>query len=251
MDARRAKGLRWAANTMKVFGIAVIVRLFFAFTANQFKGLVEAVIILSVGLVVALAAFGIGWLAAAGSRPATRLIVASQPSSQSSATGEAVDASSKMTAMDWLKGIGSVAVVGLLIYSWAINPDYKHRASAPASSVDLAMATAAKLSVGLPRMESSDSRLDSVVADPGRAVIYHHTMVGTPNASMDSETASRFRRLIVASICDGSSNDLLAHGIAIRNRYAREDGYVFADVTVRPEDCPQQQTTVGALEANR
>lgn len=251
MDARRAKGLRWAANTMKVFGIAVVVRLFFAFTANQFKGLVEAMIILSVGLVVALAAFGIGWLAAAGSRPATRQMVASQPSSQSSATGDTVVASSKMTVMDWLKGIGAVAVMGLLIYSGATSSGYKHRASAPASTVDLATAIAAKLSVELPRMVSSDSRLDSVVADPGRAVIYSYTMVGTPNANMDAETASRFRQLVVAATCGGSSSDLFAQGIAIRDRYAREDGYVFADVTVRPEDCPQQQTTAGALEASR
>lgn len=251
MDARRAKGLRWAANTMKVFGIVAVVRLFFAFKANQFKGLVEAVIILGVGLVVALVAFGIGWLAAGGSRPATGLTVVSQPSSQPRATGEAVDASSKTTAMDWLKGIGSVAVMGYLFYSSATSPGHKHRASAPAPAVDLATVTAAKLSVGLPRMVSSDSRLDSVVADPGRAVIYNYTMVGTPNVSMDAETASRFRQLVVAATCGGSSSDLFAQGIAIRDRYARRDGYVFADVTVRPEDCPQQQTTVGALEASR
>lgn len=251
MDARRAKGLRWAANTMKVFVIAVVVRLFFAFKANQFKGLVEAAIVLGVGLVVALAAFGIGWLAAAGPDQATRLTV----ESQSPATGEAVVASSKMTTLDWLKGIGGAAVMGFLIYSGATSSGYKHRASAPSSTVDLATAIAAKLSVGLPRMVSSDSRLDSVVADPRRAVIYNYTMVGVPNATVDAETAVRFRQLVVASTCGGSSNDLFTHGIAIRNRYAREDGYVFADVTVRPEDCPQripqQQTTAGTLEAGR
>jgi hypothetical protein len=240
---------------MKVFGIAVVVRLFFAFKANQFKGLVEAVIILGVGLVVALAAFGIGWLAATGSRPATRLTVASQASSQSPVAGEAVVASSKMTALDWLKGIGGVAVMGFLIYSGATSSGYKHRAAAPASAADAATAIAANLSVGLPRMISSDSRLDSVVADPGRAVIYNYTMVGTPNANMDAETTSRFRQLVVAATCGGSSSDLFAQGIAIRDRYAREDGYVFADVTVRPEDCPQlipqQQTTAGTLEASR
>lgn len=61
---RATKGRRWAANTMKVFGIIVVVKLFFAFKSNQFRELVEAVIILCIGLVVALAAFGLGWLCA-------------------------------------------------------------------------------------------------------------------------------------------------------------------------------------------
>lgn len=65
MDARAAKGRRWAGNTIKMFGIAVIARLFFAFrSGHQFKGLVEAAMILVVALGFAAIAFGLGWLSA-------------------------------------------------------------------------------------------------------------------------------------------------------------------------------------------
>lgn len=60
-NARAVKGSRWAAKTMQVFGIIALVKLFFAFKSNQFKGLVEAAMVLALGLVCAAVAFGLGW----------------------------------------------------------------------------------------------------------------------------------------------------------------------------------------------
>lgn len=238
MDARRAKGLRWAANTMKVFGIAVVVRLFFAFKANQFKGLVEAAIVLVFGLVCAAIAFGLWWASEKAQPEAAVLPVPAQP--LPGVRPDAVGSRPKMTFMGWFQLVVIALILIGGVYTVVNRIASERHIAATRASTDLATATAAKLNVGLPRMVSSDSRLDSVVADPGRAVIYNYTLIGMPNANMDADTASRFRQLVVASTCGGSSSDLFAQGIAIRDRYAREDGYVFADVTVRPEDCPQR-----------
>ncbi|HEX7348994.1 MAG TPA: hypothetical protein VF264_05040 [Rhodanobacteraceae bacterium] len=223
---------------MKVFGIIVVARLFFAFKSNQFKGLVEAAMVLVFGLLCAAIAFGLGWASAKH-----RLDAVASPATSPSPPGAPQNARgvpSKWTFMGWFQ----VAVIALLVvggaYTVVTRIASERHIAATRTSVDFATATAEKLHAGLPRMVTSDQRLDSVTADPGRAVIYTYTMVGIPNFNMDAETASRFRQLIVASTCGGSSSDLFAHGIAIRDRYLRNDGQLVADVTIRPEDCPQQ-----------
>lgn len=235
---RVAKGKRWALNTMKVFGIIVVVKLFFAFKSNQFKGLVEAAMVLVLGLLCAAIAFGLGWASAKPQPDAVASPAATPPSP--GAPQNALAAPPKWTLMGWFQ----VAVIALIVvggvYTVVTRIASERHIAATRASVDLATATAEKLRVGVPRMVTSDQRLDSVTADPGRAVIYTYTMVGIPNFNMDNETASHFRQLIVASTCGGSSSALFAHGIAIRDRYLRDDGQLVADVTVRPEDCHQQ-----------
>lgn len=234
---RAAAGKRWALNTMKVFGIIVVVKLFFAFKSNQFKGLVESAMVLVFGLLCAAVAFGLGW-ALAKPQPAAVASPAVTPPPPA-APRNVRGVPPKWAFMDWFQG----AVIALLViggvYTVVTRLASQRHVAASRASVDLATVTAEKLRVGLPRMVNSDQRLDSVSADPGRAVIYTYTMVGIPNFNMDAETAGRFRQLIVATTCGGSSSDLFAHGIAIRDRYLRADGQLVADVTVRPEDCPQ------------
>jgi hypothetical protein len=238
--ARAAKGRRWALNTMKVFGIIVVVKLFFAFKSNQFKGLVEAAMVLVFGLVCAAIAFGLGWTSAKAQPAAAASASPAPAQSQSGAQRNASGSKPKLTFM----GGFQLAVILLILigetYTVANRFASERHITATRASMDLATATAAKMSVGVPRMVTSDQRLDSVTADPGRTVIYTYTMVGIPNLHMDAETAGRFRQVIVASTCGGSSSDLFAHGIAIRDRYLRDDGQLVADVTVRPEDCPQR-----------
>jgi hypothetical protein len=232
--------MRWALNTMKVFGIIVVVKLFFAFKSNQFKGLVEAAMVLVFGLACAAVAFGLGW-ASAKARP--QVAASASPAPAQSQSGAQRDASGSKPKLTFMGGFQLAVILLILIggtYTVANRFASERDIAATRASTDLATATAEKLRVGLPRMVSNDQRLDSVTADPGRAVIYTYTMVGIPNLNMDAETAGRFRQVIVASTCGGSSSDLFAHGIAIRDRYLRDDGQLVADVTVRPEDCPQQ-----------
>src|SRR5690348_11116034 len=66
MNTRSAKGKRWAWNVMKLVGLVIILWLVFIFRGNAFKGLVEAGMLLLVGLVCTGIAFAMGWLSAGG-----------------------------------------------------------------------------------------------------------------------------------------------------------------------------------------
>ncbi|HET7931966.1 MAG TPA: J domain-containing protein [Rhodanobacteraceae bacterium] len=234
---RAAKGRRWAWNVMKIVVLTVVLWLVFVYRGNTFKGVVEAALLVLVGLVCAGIAFGLGW-ASAKPQPVASASPAAIP--PPGATRNARSTPSKWTFMDWFQAAVIALIVVGGVYTVVNRVASERPIATTRASVDLATATAEKLRVGVPRMVTSDQRLDSVTADPGRAVIYTYTMVGIPNLNMDAETASRFRQLIVASTCGGSSSDLFAHGIAIRDRYLRDDGQLVADVTIRPEDCPQQ-----------
>lgn len=241
MNARSAKGRRWAWNVMKLVGLVIVLWLVFVFRGNAFKGLVEAGMLLLVGLVCAGIAFLVGW---ASVKPAETLPV---PLTEGSGVA-APRVKDRLTLGDLGNAVLALVVCGALAYTWFGGNRRDKPATTPQQTAvpDLATAAAAKLNQGLPRMTSQDMRLDSVVADPGRALVYNFTVVGWPQMQpMNAQAADSFRSIVLASTCSSSGKDFLAKGIALRNRYRLEDGTVIADVTVAPGDCQRAPDTSG------
>lgn len=236
MDTRTAKGWRWAANTMKVFGVIVIVKLFFAFKSNQFKGLVESAMLLLVGFAFAGIAFLLGWLSANG---ANSVPVTESQSGDSDIGGLH---SPRGKSHDWAGGLLLIGMVVAGVMGWVSSrsPAGQHINPRQNPAPDLATATAEKLNKGLPRMTSQYVRFESVTAAPESALIYDYTFVGWPKMNpMDQQTSERFRALTVAATCASNDKDLLDRGISLRSRYRRPDGKLIADITVVPADCGQ------------
>jgi len=73
MGTRTAKSWRWAKNTMMPFGIFSLIKLFYAFNSNEFKGLVDVVLILASGVVFAAIAFGLGYYRGSLASPIAKL----------------------------------------------------------------------------------------------------------------------------------------------------------------------------------
>lgn len=233
MNASSAKGKRWAWNVMKCVALVIVLWLVFMFRGNAFKGVIEAAMLLLVGLVCVGIAFLAGW----ASVKRTELLPVPVLEGSDAAAPRAKD---RLTLGDLGNVVLALVVCGALAYTWLGGHRRDKSVSTPQQTAvpGLATATAAKLNQGLPRMTSQDMRLDSVVADPGRALVYNFTVVGWPQMQpMDAQAADSFRSIVLASTCSGNGKDFLAKGIALRNRYRLEDGTVIADVTVAPGDC--------------
>jgi hypothetical protein len=217
---------------MKVFGIMFVVKMFFAFKTNQYKGFVEAVLVLIIGFVFSGIAFLLGWILGKEATGSYQAVSTAPPP-----PANLPETTKKLPGL--LLNIGWFALGLVLLANSGLLGTFKRMVTANQPVEDVVTAQARELSKGLPRMVTDNSRWDSVIADPrGNVLIYTYTFVGfPPELQIEEGSQDRFRRLIVASDCSDRDRNPLSKNITLRSRYLQEDGSLVADIIVSPADC--------------